>query len=288
MAAALLVTFLWSSSWVLIRFGMRDHALEPFGFAALRYGAAAVVLMAIGLTPTRRRRLGSLTRRDLYNLVGLGIVFYGVTQGSQFVAIGAQPAATTSLILSLTPLVVGLASMAMIGERPAKRQLLGTGLIALGAAFYSAGELGATRVGIIAALIGLGANSASALMGRVVNRAGAMTAYVVTAVSMTVGATALAITALAIEGGIPVPDPEAWLIIFWLAVVNTALAFTLWNWSLSRLHATESAALNNTMTIQIALLAWLFLSEALGPGEIAGILLVTAGILLAHRRWAGS
>ena len=40
-------------------------------------------------------------------------------------------------------------------------------------------------------------------------------------------------------------------------MVNTAFAFTLWNLSLQRLTAVESAGVNNTMLIQIAVLAWL-------------------------------
>ena len=67
-----------------------------------------------------------------------------------------------------------------------------------------------------------------------------------------------------------------------VALVNTALAFTLWNFSLRQLSALESSAINNTMLIQIALLAWLFLDESLGWSEGAGILLVSAGIILAQ------
>ena len=75
---------------------------------------------------------------------------------------------------------------------------------------------------------------------------------------------------------------RAWLIIAWLAIVNTALAFTLWNLSLRQLSALESAAINNTMLIQIAVLAWIFLNEPLGFGEAAGIVLVSAGVLLTQ------
>jgi len=35
-ALALLVTFLWSSSWVMIRWGLDDEGLRPVSFAALR------------------------------------------------------------------------------------------------------------------------------------------------------------------------------------------------------------------------------------------------------------
>ena len=63
-----------------------------------------------------------------------------------------------------------------------------------------------------------------------------------------------------------------------------ALAFTLWNLSLRRLTAIESAGINNTMLIQIALLAWVFLGEAPGIMGLLGIATVSAGVYLTQRR----
>lgn len=139
--------------------------------------------------------------------------------------------------------------------------------------------------GDVAALIGLMANVAAALMGRQINRTAAVAPTVVTVMSMGIGAVALVLTGLAVEG-LPEISWRAALIIGWLAVFNTALAFTLWTYSLRRLSALESSAINNTMLIQIALLAWVFLREPLGAGEIAGIVLVSLGILLVQTRGA--
>jgi drug/metabolite transporter (DMT)-like permease len=61
----------------------------------------------------------------------------------------------------------------------------------------------------------------------------------------------------------------------------------LWNLSLRKLSALESAAINNTMLIQIAILAWIFLDEPLGPGEAAGIVLVSAGVLMTQTALIG-
>jgi drug/metabolite transporter (DMT)-like permease len=65
-------------------------------------------------------------------------------------------------------------------------------------------------------------------------------------------------------------------------VVNTALAFTLWNRSLQKLSAVESSMINSTMLVQIALLAWVFLGERLGGGDVVGLMLAVVGILMAH------
>lgn len=168
-----------------------------------------------------------------------------------------------------------------ISEPPSARQVAGTVVVAGGAWLYFSGGLGATTVGMVAALVGLGANAVAALLGRRVNRQADLSPVVVTTLSMAVGAVVLIAVGGAVEG-LPTVSPRAWAIIAWLAVVNTALAFTLWNLSLRRLEAVESAALNNTMLIQIALLAWVFLGESLGVWEMVGILLVSVGTLLAR------
>ena len=46
----------------------------------------------------------------------------------------------------------------------------------------------------------------------------------------------------------------------------------------------ESSILNNTMLIQIAILAWLVLGESLGWREAIGIALAAAGALLVQLR----
>lgn len=279
---ALFVTLLWSSSWVLIRWGLDGEGLEPITFAALRYGLAAVVVVAWMLIRERPTAIrAKVDRATVLRIVGLGIVMYALTQGAQFVAIDNQPAATTSLVLSLSPLLVAGLAVVSLGEIPARRQLIGAVLVISGAWLYFSGDLGATTVGMIAALVGLGANVGASLLGRHINREQRLSSVVVTALSMSVGAALLVVVGLAAEG-IPSISAKAWLIIAWLAVVNTAVAFTLWNLSLRRLSAVESVGINNTMMIQIALLAWLFLDEPLGTGEIAGIILVSAGVFLTQ------
>lgn len=280
--AALFVTFLWSSSWVLIRWGLDEETLEPLTFAALRYGLAAMVLTGWVLARgPLRAEIGSLDGTSIGRLAILGLVFYAITQGAQFVAIANQPAATTSLVLAWTPLVVASVGAWSISETSSGRQIVGALVVVAGAWFYFAGDLGATVTGMSAALVGLGANAGSSLLGRHLNRRHTLAPVVVTALSMAIGAVVLATVGVALEG-VPTVSARAWLLIGWLAVVNTAVAFTLWNLSLRHLSALESAALNNTMLIQIAVLAWIFLDEPLGIGEIVGILMVTLGILLTQ------
>jgi drug/metabolite transporter (DMT)-like permease len=77
-------------------------------------------------------------------------------------------------------------------------------------------------------------------------------------------------------------SPGQWLLIGWLAAINTALAFTLWNRIQQTLSAVESSVINGLMLPQIALLAWLFLDEGLMLRQILGLGLVVAGTLLVQ------
>ncbi len=279
---ALLVTVLWSSSWVIIRWGLDDEALPPVMFAALRYGLAAIVLVGWLISREHgRRHEYRVSRGYIARLVVLGVVMYALTQGAIFVALDAQPAATTSLVLAMTPLFVAGGAAISLAEFPTRAQVTGVAFVAVGARLYFAGDLSATTTGLIAALVALAGNVAAALLGRSVNRAGELPAIAITAISMAIGAAALVFIAIGLEG-IPQISLRGWLIIVWLAVVNTAFAFTLWNVTLQRLSAVESASINNTMLVQIALLAWLFLGEAPGAFGLLGIALVSAGVYLVQ------
>ncbi len=61
---ALLVTFLWSLSWVFIKIGLREE-VPAITFASLRYVLAASCLIPVMLAnPRARTALRGLTRRE--------------------------------------------------------------------------------------------------------------------------------------------------------------------------------------------------------------------------------
>jgi drug/metabolite transporter (DMT)-like permease len=281
LALALLVTFLWSTSWVLIKLGLDDLELPPLSFAALRYFLAALILLPLALPALRRARPWLGSRPLLGSVLLLGVLLYAVTQGAQFAALVHLPAVAVALILSTTPVLVGVLSLR--GERASRLQVVGVGMLVVGAALYfgpfELGEGGA--LGLAIALVGMMANALAALLGRrlardSIEQLGGV--LVLTALSMLVGSLVLLAAGLLLDG-LPALTSEAWLIIAWLAIVNTALAFTLWNQTLRTLTAVESSVVNDLMLVQIAVLAWVFLGEALSLLEILGLAIALVGIL---------
>ncbi len=254
------------------------HQNRPGQFAAA-YLRRAALLYCFPLFVALRH----LSHRAWLRLGLLGLLFYALTQGAQFVALAYLPAITTSLLLNFTTVVVALIGIPLLGERPTRQQWGGMAcsLVGVFIYFYPV-DIPATQVfGLIVALVGVLANALSAILGRSINRDTHLDPLLVTVVSMGIGSSLMLVGGFTIQG-LPSLSPTHWLIIGWLAVVNTALAFTLWNHTLRTLSAVESSIINNTMLIQIALLAWVFLGERITIQEGVGMALVAIGVLVVQ------
>ena len=73
-------------------------------------------------------------------------------------------------------------------------------------------------------------------------------------------------------------------IILWLALVNTALAYVLYNRALRVLTALEINMLLNLSPLGTAAFAWALLGEQLSAVQIAGMLIVILGVTLVQWR----
>lgn len=280
---AVFVTVLWASSWVLIKLGLRA-SLPALTFAGLRYTLAFLCLAPFVLLSVRNRAMiRSFTQKDWMRFALLGIVYYTLTQGSQFLSLAYLPAATASLLLNLTPLVVGISGIVFLGEHPSRSQWFGIALTLLGVAvfFLPLNMRAAPVIGLLVAFGGVISNAASSLLGRRVNRLANSSPLIITFTSMGIGSLALLLIGVLFQGFGEL-DLGSWLLIAWLAVVNTAFAFTLWNHTLRTLSAVESSVINSLMMPQIAILAYVFLGEALNGKEILGLVLVSLGVIIVQ------
>jgi len=285
---AIFVTILWATSWVLIKIGLHDN-LPALTFAGLRYALAFVCLIPfVFLNQNNRNVISSLSSAAWGRLALLGVIFYTLTQGSQFLSLVYLPAATVSLTLGLTPVLVGAAGMGFLGEKPSIGQWLGIAMTIFGVGLYflPTGFSNIQTIGLLIAVVGVVSNAAGSILGRIVNRDLTIPPVVITFVSMGVGAFLLLLIGGLIQG-FGAMDIQSWLLIAWLAVVNTAFAFTLWNLTLQILTAVESSVINSLIMPQIAILAFVFLGEALNLQEVAGLILVGIGALVVQLKHQG-
>jgi len=280
---ALLVTFLWSISFVIIKIGLAE--IPPLTFAGLRYTIAFICLLPFAFTKTNSSVIKNLEKKDWLKLVLLGFLFYAFTQGTQFLGLSLLPAVTVSLWLNFTPLIVAVMAIFLINENPTTLQWLGVFLFIVGifTYFFPVALSENQGIGLVVMTVGVLANSASAVLGRNINRAARINPIVVTIISMGIGSILLLIIGMILQG-LPPISSQNFLYLLWLAVINTSLAFTIWNFTLRTLSAMESSIINGTMLIQIAMLAWIFLGEAITLQEGIGMLIAALGALFVQLR----
>jgi len=93
------------------------------------------------------------------------------------------------------------------------------------------------------------------------------------------GAMMLLFGSLTIEGALILSTDGAVMII-WLAIANTTAAFFLWNRALVELRAYEQSILQNTMLIQITIMAIIFLGEGIDISNFLGICMVFIRVMI--------
>ncbi|MFZ0454656.1 MAG: DMT family transporter [Ignavibacteriaceae bacterium] len=275
------VTFLWSTSYIIIKLGLSE--MKPITFAGLRYFGAFICFIPFIFQRKYITEVKQLKSHQIKKLIWLGLLFYTFTQGTQFMGLSLLPAVTVSLMLNFTPLIVAIMGIFLIAENLTAIQWMGAIIFFAGILIYfiPISAVGNSSLGLIIMSVGVIANSGSAVMARDVNRSSKISPLVVTCISMGAGSTLLIITGFTIEG-FPVISLTTFFFLIWLIIVNTAFAFTIWNFTLRTLTAVESSIINSVMLIQIAVLAYLFLGEEISFQKGSGMIIAAIGIILVQ------
>jgi drug/metabolite transporter (DMT)-like permease len=280
---ALFVVFLWATSWVFVKIGLEQ--IPALTFAGLRYTLAFISLLPVVFLTHKGFSLRAILKGSWSQLIGLGILLYAVTQGAVFVALAILPAVTVNLLWSLSSITIAILGIRFLDERPTIFQWLGVLLALFGAVifFYPVSFPKSYQAGLLVSAIGILANAGASILGRKINRSGELPALIVTVISLGFGSSILLVVGITLQG-LPSIGWQGWAIIAWLALVNTALAFSLWNFTLRNLSATESSVINGTMLIWIPILAVIFLDEQITRQALIGLIVAGFGTLMVQFR----
>jgi drug/metabolite transporter (DMT)-like permease len=280
---ALFVVFLWATSWVFVKIGLQN--IPPVTFAGLRYFLAFLCLLVVLFLSKARTEIRELTRADWIRFIMLGILLYAGTQGAVFVALAYLPAVTVNLLWSFSSVVIASLGIVWLSERPRLLQWAGMLIAIVGAViyFYPVAIPQSQTIGFIVAALGILANGAASILGRDINRLGRHSPLAVTVISMGVGSILLLVAGFVFEEP-PTLNLQSWAIVIWLALINTAFAFTLWNHTLRTLTAMESSVINGTMLVWVAVFAVLFLGETISPRQLTGLVAASIGTIIVQLR----
>jgi drug/metabolite transporter (DMT)-like permease len=285
-ASAALAAVLFGASVVAVRVAVRD--MPPVSLAVLRFGQGGLLLTAILLVVAPRYLRTRWDRLLLFGLLGLVLfVLFPLTFN---IGLEYTEASRGAVMLATMPIWSALLGR-IIGERLARRQVVGVGFSVAGIAlaFLDPGRaVGGDAMSLVGDGLLLLTGLLGALYGLIAKRVLAVDhAATVTTYAMLIGTVILLPAALA-EGLVPAIerlDGRLLGVVVFLGVLGGAAAFMLWTWALSRLAPTQVAVYVNLNPIVAALLGVLLLGERRSGLFLLGFAAVVTGVLLVN--WPG-
>lgn len=276
--AALLATIIWASSFVFVKIILAD--IGPLSIAGLRYFIGFLVLLPFMLKD--RTSIGNISHRLWLQLFLIGISAYAIGNGALFWGLKYLPATTASFLMSISPLLILFAGAIVLKEFPSRLQVVGVMISLLGCVlFFATGLRVGEPLGLAIVAIGLIGFTTFGILGRSVARDRRTGTLFLTGIPLAIGGGALLILSIPIEGW-PILDQKTLSILLWLAIVNTALAYVLYNFALKSITALEMNVILNLSPLGTAILAWIILGENLSAIQIFGIITVILGVSLVQ------
>lgn len=284
-AEALLAALIWASSFVAVKMVLAYTG--PLTAGGLRYFIAfllSIPFLAIKCRSGRSAQVPRLRRTEWVQLSIMGIFQYTIANSALFFALKTVSATSGSLALSLAPIPVLIISALFLHERPRGLQLIGI-VIAVGGSllFFSPGIKEQQPIALIALGIAVISFSIFPILARRFARDRSLDSITLTSVPLGIGGGILLVIALIVEG-VPHMPLQAWGVIIGLAIVNTLIAYLLYNHSMRHLTAVQVNVLLNLSPIGTALIAWGALGERISSLQMVAMFLIIVGAGLTQQR----
>lgn len=262
--------------------------VDPVTLAALRYAMAALCLLPFALLSPAARHV---RRGDRLGVAGLGLMFFCLHPLFFTVALQYTTAAYGGLMMSLAPMLTLLLSALRGYERITARKAIGVCLVVAGVA----GAVGESAFGGIAGpqawlgnLIMLGTALLAALynvLSRPLLQRNPATPVI--AYGMAAGAAGLVLLMLLLPGTAPAAvlrfDATGWLVLAGLGTFCAAGTFWLFVWAMKHAAPTRVAVFLGLNPVVAMLLGAAVLDERVTLLQVAGLVLVLAGIVVVNR-----
>lgn len=224
----------------------------------------------------------AIPRRDFLLMLLTGTLL-ALSQAAYFAAIRAAGITIATLLtICVAPVVVTSVSVLLGHERLSGRVVVALVCALAGSAllvgFHAPDEAHtALGLGVIFSLAAAATYAGMIVCGRLL--AADYHPLQVTSVSFGAGAVALALVNLAV-GLQPTQTPPGWLLIVYLGVAPTALAYWMFQNGLRSVSATAASIIGMLDPLVAALLAWALFGEILTASSLVGAALLLLGIAL--------
>ncbi|MDS1309174.1 DMT family transporter [Marinobacter xiaoshiensis] len=292
-----LAALLWATTGIVAKFLFTETDLQATTLAFLRL---AVALPFFWMLMRREQRqlhksaphapgssLRQLNLKSLAPLAALGL-FQAIYQGSYLLAVDLTGAGIATLIaLCLPPVLVALLAAPLLGEKPSLITIMALITAVIGTFMLVISDMdtsGTLRLaGILMALLAALVYTGFTLTSRYSSTA---TPVFTTAFICFFTAALILLPLVLLSGGFEGLEElklRHWLMVAVIGIVPTCIGYVSFFAGMKTTPATLSSIIVTLEPLFVALLAWIFLEEVLGPVGIAGAFILTAAVIVASR-----
>ena len=270
---------IWGGMYVVSKVVL--EIIPPFSLVSLRLLLGAFTLAIVLII----RRFPIITRKQFWQVIGVGFVGYGISLSLQFLGTKLSTAANGSLVTSATPAFVLIFAWVLLKEKITPVRLIALLLATLGVVAVIDPRSAQLNPDLfLGNLLLLGAALTWALYSVLVRKA-------------TQALDVLPFSLIAFLGGLPVSLPaSAWELkttgvgeislgivggVLFLGIISTALAMVLWNSAFTLVDANLASLTFFAQPVVGTLLGWIFLGEKIAPLFLFGGLLIGVGLVIS-------
>jgi drug/metabolite transporter (DMT)-like permease len=267
---------IWGGMYVVSKIVL--DIIPPFSLVSLRLILGALTLAIVLLA----RGFPKISRQQLFEVLGVGLVGYGISLSLQFLGTKLSTAANGSLVTSATPAFVLVFASMLLKEKITVRRLIALVLATLG---------------VVAVIDPRSAQlNPDLFLGNALLIGAAVTwaLYSVLVRKVTQNLGVIPFSLIAFLGGLPISVPAgAWELktigvgeispgvvggVLFLGIISTALAMVLWNSAFALVDANLASLTFFAQPVVGTVLGWLFLGERITLLFLFGGLLIGVGL----------
>ena len=272
---------IWGGMYVVSKVVL--DIIPPFSLVTLRLLLGAFTLTVILMI----RGFPKLSKNQIYQVLGVGFIGYGISLSLQFLGTRLSTAANGSLVTSATPAFVLFFAWWLLGERITPRRLF---------------ALLVATLGVLAVIDPRSARlDPDLFLGNLFLIGAAVTwaLYSVLVRKVTQSVDVMLFSLVAFLGGLPVTIPAAaWertttgigeitpgvvAGVLFLGIISTALAMVLWNTAFAYVDANAASLTFFAQPVVGTLLGWWFLDEKVTWLFLVGGFLIGVGLVITSR-----
>lgn len=284
----LIVYIVWGSTYLAIRFGVRQGSgFPPLSMGAARFSIAGLILL--GWSALRKKRIWPHKDEWLTLILAGGLLLVG---GNGLVMYAEQSADSSlaALLVGAVPIWTILIESVLKREKPSLALVVSVLVGFTGVGLLAAPSLmSGASAEILPVLALLGAGFSWALgSSRQARKPVQLDPIVSSTYQMLVGGVGFVVLALLNGEGIPKnAAPEAWLALAYLVLFGSVLAYTAYVTTLKTLPINIVMTYTYVNPVIAVILGWLFLQEEITGWTIGGMTFILLGVAGVFRQRYG-